>query len=140
MLLLLPGLAFSESEGGKLVNQFWKNTVAKRIHKISSTMSPQFQGLYMDHLCPEIGGPITKQQELQYLQNLNITSYVLSNIKTTKNKRIMVVTYDIQLTRPVTNAPLFPASPQYHEIFVYYKSGQHWELASLSFFPIAVPV
>jgi len=140
MLLLFPALAFSESEGEKLVNKFWKYTVAKRIHKIASTMSPHFQGMYVSSLCADGGGSITKQQELQYLLSSNITGFILSNVQTTKNDHIMVVTYDIQLFTTIPAAhhyktPTPDPTTYYHEIFVYSKRVDQWKLVGISFFP-----
>jgi len=131
MLLLFPALAFSESDGKKLVNQFWKNTVKKHIHEVATTLSPHFQGMYMNSLILNVGGAITKPQLLQYLLSLNATGFVLSNVRTTKNDHIMVVTYDIQIFTP-TPTP-------YHEIFVYSKRVDDWKLVALSFAPVNAP-
>ena len=143
VLLLLPTLALSGSEGEKLVKDFWKWTVEKRIHKIASTISPSFQGMYMSSLCAQTGDFFTKAQELQFLRNLNITSFVLSNIKTTKNHHALVVTYNAQLFSPA-QAPVGMDLPNpyanYHEIFTYFKHEGKWKLISVSFFPYGVPV
>lgn len=140
-LLLFPAFAFSTSTGEKLVRHFWYNAIHKHVHTISDSISPQFQGLYMSDYCNDRGGFFTKSQLLQFLKNATVSSFSLSNIKTTKNKHTLVVTYDVEVNTSIIKTCVLkkqPSSLTYHEIFTYTRKDKHWHLLSMAFFPILV--
>lgn len=122
VLLVLPAIAFSSSEGSSLVHRFWKEVQRKEMHKLSSFITNDYQAL-------TVNGVITKKQDLSNLKNISMTGFVLSHIRSTKHKHRLAVSYDLQVINGST-------SSFFREIQVFEKRDGHWKVFATSFFPI----
>jgi hypothetical protein len=120
-ILLFPAVAFSCSEGEKMVNTFWKEVQERHFKLLASLITYDYQGLSSN-------GAITKKQDIAGLKSAPITGYVITKVKTSKSDHRLVVTYDLELIDA-------SGSHSYHELFAYKKSGGHWKLFASSFIP-----
>jgi hypothetical protein len=128
MLLLLPVTLFAEiSQGEVLETKFWQDIKDQKWSEVESRIAPYFQSVQPD-------GVHNKDQELAAIKNLNVTNFILSDVKTTGDKDILVVTYVITLAETLKEQRLVANA---YRLSVWQNNNGNWqEIAHANLNPV----
>lgn len=76
--------------GEILLKEIWDAVQAKNMNLLNQKIADEFQSLDQD-------GARNRTQELDFLQGLNITSRVFSDVKATRRGALLIVTYMLEM-------------------------------------------
>lgn len=102
--------------GKKVLFHLWKDLKASNAKAISKYMSPQFQGVTPNEAR-------NKCQQLAFIKSRRIPSYVLSQIKVTETKGILIITYIAKVQEIINNTSVFSTA---RRLTVFKKIDGKW--------------
>lgn len=85
--------------GEKLVKNVWENFKNKQYDSLEKMMANEFQSVH------DFGAK-NKDEELQLIKGLDISSYVLSDINITQNGSVIVTTYKVSVEETINGERL----------------------------------
>lgn len=85
--------------GESLVKKLWSDMKDGDVESIEGYISPAFQSIHQD-------GARTGEQELELIKNLDLGDYTLTDINTTENESMIVVTYFVSVTETIDGEQL----------------------------------
>jgi hypothetical protein len=92
--LALPAAAGNKDVGQVLVNEFFGLIAAKDWKTLERHLAPCFQSAHAD-------GARNRAQEMALLKKLNLKSYKLADFKTTRDGKIVVVSYTVSAAETI---------------------------------------
>jgi len=111
VLMVLPALAFAgEIKDHKVLYRLWNDMKEANVKAIKKYTSPSFQAV-------RYNGAQNRAQELQIIANLHMTGYTLTNIVVTKNRHVLVFTYNAATTETVSGQVMSDTPTQRITVF-----------------------
>jgi hypothetical protein len=110
----------SQKVGYRLVHGFWKSVMEQDVRRYSRELDCSFQGLNLD-------GIYNRDDQIEGLSSLTVTSFELHNLCTACHGKTLVVSYDFYATgEDIVSGP---------SIDVWQKTCAGWKQISHSYVP-----
>ncbi|MDP1834952.1 MAG: nuclear transport factor 2 family protein [Chlamydiales bacterium] len=123
LLACLPlTLSADPAEGERLEKELWANFKDRNWPMVQQKMAQSFQSIHTD-------GPRTRGQEIMLLKTLNVSSYELSDFRSTEGPGLLTVSYKIIVAETIDNQRIVKGSPTYRQS-VWQKVGDTWKWAA----------
>ncbi len=110
-----------ENKGKVLLMKLWGYMKARNIKALEDMMPPCFQSVHRD-------GARNREQELKILKNLNLGEYKITNIKSTSQGPVIIVTYFVSVSETIEGKKLDKKPAQRMTAFLKTDKGWKWIL------------
>lgn len=118
--LFLPIFAFADgSRGEKLLNHLWNDMKEGNVEKIKKYTSEDFQSVHFD-------GARDREQELVLIANLHMQAYSLTNVKITKERNLLIISYYAEVQTSINKTPYLEFSPT-PRLTIFEKINGKWK-------------
>lgn len=107
------------SLGEKLVRQLWANMKKTDMEAIKKTTAKGFQSVHQY-------GASNRDQEIELIKGLKLGEYTLSDIQTTQNGPVIVVTYLISVEETIKGKRLSKKPAPRLSVFLKTDGGWQW--------------
>ena len=112
-------VATKKSLGEKLLRQLWSDMKKPDMEAIEKTISKGFQSVHQY-------GSSNREQEIELIKGLKLGKYTLSDIKTTRNGPVIVVTYFVSVEETIKGKLLSKKPAPRLSVFLKTDSGWKW--------------
>ncbi len=119
-LVFGPAARADEDSGERLVRKFFTDAKAKDVGAIEKTLAEGFQAAHTD-------GPRDRAGELNIVRTIKLSSYTLSNFKTTRNGPVMVVTFKVNAPHEVIEGKRV-GDGSHERLAVWLKTNEGWQM------------
>jgi len=115
LLMFLPALCMANTpRGEELVQRLWKDMKANNVGKIKEYTSKEFQGfnqlpsgkVFQVSFGFSANGSLNRFQELDFIKQIHISDYYLTNIKVTQGDNMIVVAYYAYVNKTIYAKPI----------------------------------
>ncbi len=131
MLLTRISLSAEVSQGELLEEQVWKLVRNHKWNDLDKKIASYFQTALFDEI-------LNKEQYLNHTKALNISDYIINDVKVTEGPGVMVVTYNVTVSETIEGRPI---TSKANRLSVWQNNNNNWQMiAHALLIPVPAPI